>query len=101
MAAKFNFAVHLCAVRLIEKPEAFSCQLLAGVLLDFIRLSIQPCKGDLVSVAFRVLCPFRFGSCILPSLPDTIKRLKYTIICTLIWWIYVFIRGGFPPRFLS
>ena len=45
--------------------------------------------------------PFRFGSCILPSLLDTIKRLKYTIIYTLIWWIYVFIWGGFPPLFLA
>jgi len=101
VAAKFDFAVHLCTVWLIEKPEAFSCQLLAGVLLDLIWLSIQPCKSDFVSVEFHVLCPFRFGSCILPSLPDTIKRLNYMIICTLIWWIYVFIRGGFPPHFLS
>ena len=38
---KFDFAVHLCTVWLIEKPEAVSCQLLAGVLLDFIWLSIR------------------------------------------------------------
>ena len=49
--SKFDFAVHFCTVWLIEKPEAVSCQLLAGVLLDFIWLSIQPCKSDFVSVA--------------------------------------------------
>ena len=44
---KFDFAVHLCTVWLIEKPEAFSCQLLAGTLLDFIWLSIAVVASQL------------------------------------------------------
>ena len=60
MAAKFDFAVHLCAVRLIEKPEAFSGKLLIGVLLGLVGLAVQPGEGDLVGVAFHVFPSFPF-----------------------------------------